>query len=293
MNVNSRIARANFIGNESGPVASFTAYRSSNATIQIDDHYFTPTDNKANVCNTPMPVSPLWTIDSSFNGHVEFNQFVRYLSASSGVGYWSKSYSTSTLSVNAETNSVNYDNNSASGGRLRYGFKQKNNHKYLLCGYVTSNVSGNLRIEMSKGWIGLLKPITQNVKTFVSTILNPYSAGEDSNKVAQWYINNETEYTLLMENWQIIDLTQMFESTIADYTYNLEQGTEGAGVAFFRSIYPNDYYAYDEGTDEMVGSREGSIITLPIDVKTSIIPNIGSNNIFADCGYVEVYYVTI
>lgn len=43
------------------------------------------------------------------------------------------------------------------------------------------------------------------------------------------------------------DLTQMFGSTIADYIYSLEQGTAGAGVAYFRKLFPKSYYAYNAG----------------------------------------------
>jgi hypothetical protein len=46
---------------------------------------------------------------------------------------------------------------------------------------------------------------------------------------------------------QWIDLTQMFGSTIADYIYSLEQGTAGAGVAWFRQFFPADYYEYNAG----------------------------------------------
>ena len=46
---------------------------------------------------------------------------------------------------------------------------------------------------------------------------------------------------------QLIDLTQMLGSTIADYIYGLEQATAGAGVAFFKALFPNDYYAYNAG----------------------------------------------
>jgi len=49
------------------------------------------------------------------------------------------------------------------------------------------------------------------------------------------------------KNIMFIDLTQMFGSTIADYIYSLEQATAGAGVAFFRNLFPNDYYAYNAG----------------------------------------------
>ena len=47
---------------------------------------------------------------------------------------------------------------------------------------------------------------------------------------------------------QCFDLTQMFGSTIADYIYSLETATPGAGVAWFRRLFPNDYYAHDAGS---------------------------------------------
>ena len=46
----------------------------------------------------------------------------------------------------------------------------------------------------------------------------------------------------------VFDITQMFPTAIADHIYNLEQATEGAGVAFFRKYFPEEYYAYDVGT---------------------------------------------
>ena len=46
-----------------------------------------------------------------------------------------------------------------------------------------------------------------------------------------------------------IDLTQMFGSTIADYIYQLETATAGAGVAFLRRYIDIDtYHPYDAGT---------------------------------------------
>lgn len=45
----------------------------------------------------------------------------------------------------------------------------------------------------------------------------------------------------------IIDLTAMFGSTIADYIYSLETAHTGDGVAFFKSLFPNDYYPYNAG----------------------------------------------
>ena len=46
---------------------------------------------------------------------------------------------------------------------------------------------------------------------------------------------------------EVFDITQMFGSEIADHIYSLEQATAGAGVAWFRKYFPNDYYDYNPG----------------------------------------------
>ena len=44
-----------------------------------------------------------------------------------------------------------------------------------------------------------------------------------------------------------IDLTQMFGATIADYIYSLESANAGAGVDWFRRLFPLPYYEYNAG----------------------------------------------
>lgn len=80
-------------------------------------------------------------------------------------------------------------------------------------------------------------------------------------------ISNQLAYTLIVsdaseaqDRWhngdvideqfriQVIDLTRMFGSAIANYIYTLESGTAGAGKALFRKMFPKNYYAYDKGT---------------------------------------------
>ena len=46
---------------------------------------------------------------------------------------------------------------------------------------------------------------------------------------------------------QIFDLTQMLGTAVADYIFNLETATAGAGVALFRSWFPKGYYPYNAG----------------------------------------------
>ena len=51
-----------------------------------------------------------------------------------------------------------------------------------------------------------------------------------------------------IKNFCLFDLTKMFGVAIADYIYSLEQANAGAGVAYFKSLFPKDYYAYNAGT---------------------------------------------
>ena len=46
---------------------------------------------------------------------------------------------------------------------------------------------------------------------------------------------------------QLSDLTAMFGTTIADYIYSLEQANAGAGVAWFKKLFPKPYYEYNAG----------------------------------------------
>lgn len=60
-----------------------------------------------------------------------------------------------------------------------------------------------------------------------------------------------------MKNAMVFDLTQMFGSTIADYIYSLETNNAGAGVAWFRKLFPKDYYAYNAGETTYVSAVNG------------------------------------
>lgn len=70
---------------------------------------------------------------------------------------------------------------------------------------------------------------------------------------------------------QYIDLTAMFGSTIADYIYSLEQANAGAGVAWFRKLFPKTYYAYDEGS---LKSVEG--VSAHVTTGKNLLPNLGT-----------------
>ena len=90
---------------------------------------------------------------------------------------------------------------------------------------------------------------------------------------------------------QIIDLTTMFGSTIADYVYTLESGTAGAGIAWLKAngFFNSAYYPYDAGTLKSVETfahpfkdSNGKIIGYfpqNFDLELRGIPKLDANNV--------------
>jgi len=84
------------------------------------------------------------------------------------------------------------------------------------------------------------------------------------------FVSGETGLTICP---QLFDLTQMFGSAVADAVYAMEQATAGAGVAWFRAMFPESYYAYNAGelmsvqtSGKTVTSADGTVVkTYPLD----------------------------
>jgi len=76
------------------------------------------------------------------------------------------------------------------------------------------------------------------------------------------FIANNTQISDKKIYPQLIDLTQAFGSTIADYVYSLEQATAGSGIAWLKSygFLTKDYYAYQSGKLESVNVASRKIV---------------------------------
>ena len=116
-----------------------------------------------------------------------------------------------------------------------------NGHKYYM---KVSAVSNPNNISFTVGFLnggGTLcsvgsATIKQSLNSVLSnTGLADYAAG--------------TDFTGVKIKAIAVDLTQMFGSTIADYVYQLEQSTAGAGVSYLKSLgyFTDDYYPYNSG----------------------------------------------
>ena len=100
--------------------------------------------------------------------------------------------------------------------------------------------------------------------------------------------------TVQVKSFMVFDLTQMFGSTIADYIYSLEQSQAGAGVAWFKKLFPNDYYPYNAGellsveglSAHVMRDADNNVIgNYPLDSSLTLrgIPKLdASNNLYYD-----------
>lgn len=93
--------------------------------------------------------------------------------------------------------------------------------------------------------------------------------------------------TVNIKDVMCIDITKVLGNG-AQYIYSLEQTTAGAGVAWFRQMFPNDYYAYDSGSLQSVNVASKKVYdsnntlvatyTFDSDVTLRGLPKLDSNN---------------
>lgn len=173
--------------------------------------------------------------DKIVGGTVAWNQLVQdgnFTDTSS----WTTSNATMTVSNNIGT--VTQNNNS--------GYINK----------VVNTVSGHRCLAMVD-----IKGVAGKTYTFNGILANLVADGTWQTKIGMFTASAANNTYLVIgqkgedgfpAEWQIrnaciFDLTQMFGSTIADYIYSLEQSQAGAGVAWFKKLFPKDYYAYNAG----------------------------------------------
>ena len=157
-------------------------------------------------------------------------------------------------------------------------------HKYLLRGAKSGSATHGLML--SGGYTG---------ESGNGTIINVVTSNANTTMAYFFASGDAIDVTI---HPQLFDLTQMFGSTIADYIYSLETATAGAGVAFFRSLFPNDYYPYDAGSLKSVEGVSAHVTTgfnQWDESKDNIGKNIGAdgslvnNNAYATSDYIPVF----
>ena len=107
--------------------------------------------------------------------------------------------------------------------------------------YIISAVSGG---SASTYYFGTTGSGSFSSNKFDTYVFKPTTS---SNEHIRLTILNGATVTNLKAIPQVFDLTAMFGSTVADAIYAMEQSSAGSGVAYFRSLFPNAYYAYNAG----------------------------------------------
>ena len=82
------------------------------------------------------------------------------------------------------------------------------------------------------------------------------TTGTDCRGYVFMYVEEGETVSVSNLSLNVFDLTQMFGSTIADYIYSLEQSQAGAGVTWFKKLFPKDYYPYNAGELLSVGGLQ-------------------------------------
>ena len=165
-----------------------------------------------------------------------------------GVGVDSWSASSNVLTTNISGGSV-LDS-------YKYGIYKNINgvldttHKYLSVYGIKPSVATTFRLELGGGVKITTATLSADVWGEVSFVNTPSNYNQQIYVYPYSAVANVSAPEMMIQyrNVQLFDLTQMFGTTIADYIYSLEQANAGAGVAWFRKLFPNDYYPYDSGT---------------------------------------------
>lgn len=134
------------------------------------------------------------------------------------------------------------------------GFKAPNGHKLLVIFNNTQvhSSSGYYYILIKNGGISVSLQSSSKLFGIVNVIDETKGSGFKFRVKSGYDATTPVKVKLPI----LIDLTQMFGSTIADAIYAMEEATEGSGIAWFRKLFPKDYYAYDAGSLQSVQAKE-------------------------------------
>lgn len=213
------------------------------STVFIEDsepYNFRKTGGSANVGNREY--------DTVVGGSLAWNQLEpldvsKYTRANS--------YSTLTLTDGVYTLESVTDNSQHKNWRM---LCLEPNHKYFVFAEgnnTSTNHNAVIQFKNNAASLGASILSFEPSETFVSkaTIAN---AGTYNCFAYAYPAAAENGAKASFKNVQLVDLTTMLGQTIADYIYELETATAGAGVALFLSLFPKKYYPYHAASMESV-----------------------------------------
>lgn len=184
--------------------------------------------------------------DMLVGGTIAWNQLIRNGDFNEGTRYWIGSSATLTVTDGVARSTI-------TGAAWNNDIRQNtatviNGHVYLIQALVRQSSTNFSVTFRNPGGQSALNYFSGTEWTKYASFIKATSAAP--NGFALTVRENGTGLTdewFEMQNVNCFDLTQMFGSAVADYIYSLEQATAGAGVAFFRKLFPKPYYEYNAG----------------------------------------------
>lgn len=201
-------------------------------------------------------------VDEIIGGTIAWNQLVQNGNFASASG-WGITFSDTSISVanNILTATVTNTVTRWSGVQTSSSLGVVTGHKFIACALMQGSHDGfefgiqNVNyIRVNKTTVGAWTEVSW-VGTSVENTLH---------KLQFYYGTNYSQYqtgdTIKIKSATVFDITQMFGTAIADYIYNLEQSTAGAGVAWFKKLFPKSYYEYNAGELMSVNVSEHNMV---------------------------------
>lgn len=242
--------------------------------------------NDANVLETIVGGTVAWNqlVDGSFSDTTKWASNNAVFTVSNNVATITANSGTSGISFYAKANNRP---DCISGHKYFASFNVKvNNTKDKVFTWSVDDTNYNTNSLVANQMTHIEKVIIPNVNKFIAYIY-PWSTSGT--------VTYDGTEKCEIDSFQIIDLTQAFGSTIADYIYSLEQAEAGSGIAWLKSygFLTKDYYAYDSGSLQSVNvasrkvydSNDTLVATYPLDSNLTlrgIVKKDANNNLYYD-----------
>lgn len=180
--------------------------------------------------------------DSIVGGSIAWNQMLRAYYRNSCTTTTSNGIVTITPIDGTTTNRyIGYNKSESLEGYLKTNVIK--DHVYFQTVDIKSDGTNNVGFQNY-----LYLPITNKTNSDKWVNLSKIAKATDTGEsTIQLYSSSGTEYQIRDKSFMLFDLTQMFGTAVADRIYAMETATAGAGVAWFRALFPKPYYAYNAG----------------------------------------------
>lgn len=193
-------------------------------------------------------------MDKLVGGTVVWNQIVADGKVTSAT-YWEGNKGSISVTNNELTYSVTEAGSTTYDNRIQQRMSISiYDHVYLLeCDHKESKANLKMSFTLVASSVGVYNKNTSTSWAHDYGIKKPDSTALGTGKWLAVRLYSGTDSiaigdSITVKNLVCYDITQMFGSTIADYILALETAHAGDGYAFFKSLFPNSYYAYNAGT---------------------------------------------